>query len=1158
MTVISRKSRALLLSATAISLVLSSAAHPQTAPNAGDTVAIPVAPNTEPEARQPDATGFSLSLDGVAITGDPQFEDEIRRTDLALSQANVQVTFDGLGVAPRLNVKTVGTNTAYRVGDTVTLRSEANYPAFIARTEMRLIDRAAIGGPRLIGVIAAPVNGSVSIVLPQGDDIVAVYRAYDANGRFDETQALPLMQRDDRRMSDNEEGTDFTAVRNIPVSGGAVTVAADGAEPGSVLRTLGEEVRADAQGRLVVQRILPPGDYDVDVSVQSNGLRTQVERPIVIPQSEWFYTAIADLTYGIYSKDGSDDTETRTTGRLAGYADGKTASGYRITGSVDTGEGALDEIFERLDEKDPRAVLRRIGAAQGPQNFGDDSQIVDNTPTSGKFYLRIERDGNFALWGDYQADLTGSGYLRNERSLYGAQASYDSPTTTAAGEARLSLDLYAAQPDQLVGREVFQGTGGSVYFLQRQDITIGSETLTVEQRDADTGRVIARQTLVAGRDYDINYLQGVITLFNPLTSSTNPNLIQSNPGGDVVVNLVSQYEYTPVATDVDGFSQGGRIEAWANDNLRLGVTAMSDDTGGADQTSVGVDVRVERGDNSFVQLDFAESDGPGYGASFSSDGGVLIDNTAGAAGKGRAFKLEGQADLGDFSEDRSGVVGGYYEERTEGFSTLDYQVTATTGDETLAGVYARSATDAGLGYKVYADLYENAVGHEKTEVGAEVSSDINTQLSYTVGVEHLDEVTRTTNGSRTDVAGRITYSPRDGLSYSIFGQNAVNTDGLDAFNRLGLGVSAEVGNGWKLSAEISDGTGGFGARALAAWSDEAGNSTYFGYALDAGRAIDAGVSSRDNGGKYIVGGRRQISTDLAVVSENSYDIFGSARNLTNMYGVEYAQNDFLTYSAALEIGQIADDVNGDFDRQALSFGVRFDKEALTGRARVEYRQERASNGSTRNDLDAIFFTADARYQIDEAQRLVFRIDASETKTDGSSLLDGALIDASIGYALRPVENERLNIIASYRYLFDMFGQEIDGVAGSGPVQESHVADLQLSYDLSRQWTLGAKIGGRWTDSAADSSMALTSNDAWLGVLNARYNVVHNWDVLVEARVFDAVDANATETGALAAVYRHFGNNAKVGVGYNFTSFSDDLTDLTQDDQGLFINFIAKF
>lgn len=36
------------------------------------------------------------------------------------------------------------------------------------------------------------------------------------------------------------------------------------------------------------------------------------------------------------------------------------------------------------------------------------------------------------------------------------------------------------------------------------------------------------------------------------------------------------------------------------------------------------------------------------------------------------------------------------------------------------------------------------------------------------------------------------------------------------------------------------------------------------------------------------------------------------------------------------------------------------------------------------------------------------------------------------------------------------------------------------------------------------------------------------------------------------------NNVKLGLGYNTDSFSDDLTDQTYDDEGLFINFIAKF
>jgi len=41
------------------------------------------------------------------------------------------------------------------------------------------------------------------------------------------------------------------------------------------------------------------------------------------------------------------------------------------------------------------------------------------------------------------------------------------------------------------------------------------------------------------------------------------------------------------------------------------------------------------------------------------------------------------------------------------------------------------------------------------------------------------------------------------------------------------------------------------------------------------------------------------------------------------------------------------------------------------------------------------------------------------------------------------------------------------------------------------------------------------------------------------------------------LYRHIGNHVKFGVGYNFSRFSDDLTDLSYDHQGLFINIIGK-
>ena len=84
------------------------------------------------------------------------------------------------------------------------------------------------------------------------------------------------------------------------------------------------------------------------------------------------------------------------------------------------------------------------------------------------------------------------------------------------------------------------------------------------------------------------------------------------------------------------------------------------------------------------------------------------------------------------------------------------------------------------------------------------------------------------------------------------------------------------------------------------------------------------------------------------------------------------------------------------------------------------------------------------------------------------------------------------------------------------------------------------------------------NDAWLAVATGRFHATKAWDVLLEYRVFEASDAGFSEDGALAAIYRHVGDHVKVGIGYNFTTFSDDLTDLTRDDKGLFLNVIAKF
>ena len=59
-------------------------------------------------------------------------------------------------------------------------------------------------------------------------------------------------------------------------------------------------------------------------------------------------------------------------------------------------------------------------------------------------------------------------------------------------------------------------------------------------------------------------------------------------------------------------------------------------------------------------------------------------------------------------------------------------------------------------------------------------------------------------------------------------------------------------------------------------------------------------------------------------------------------------------------------------------------------------------------------------------------------------------------------------------------------------------------------------------------------------------------------MLDLPDAQDRLSGVLVGVYRHLGKYIKLGGGYNFSRFSDDLTQLDYKHQGFFINVIGKY
>ena len=59
------------------------------------------------------------------------------------------------------------------------------------------------------------------------------------------------------------------------------------------------------------------------------------------------------------------------------------------------------------------------------------------------------------------------------------------------------------------------------------------------------------------------------------------------------------------------------------------------------------------------------------------------------------------------------------------------------------------------------------------------------------------------------------------------------------------------------------------------------------------------------------------------------------------------------------------------------------------------------------------------------------------------------------------------------------------------------------------------------------------------------------------RMLDLPDQDQRKAGAVLTFYQYLGEHFKVGIGYNFTDFSDDPTDLTYDDHGVFFNLVGS-
>ena len=1131
--------------------------------------------------------GFRISVDGVADGEDAGEVDAQRRADVALAGADVVLQIDPMKPAPVLNIapdrKTVG------AGQAVGFRTFSNYPTFVERAEVRIFRPDAATTQTPIATLPVALGGAVEWSAPADmEGARYVLRVYDRRGRFDETEPGDLSIVSD--VSDYPvPPEDILAenrrtMANIPVSGARVTVRVVGAAQGERVSIMGYPALVDDAGVAFAQVILPPGHHDVRVTLTgADGATRSIVRPADVPDNDEFYVVQAEITAGTQKISGdptlsaapdSDPDKNYVDGRLAFYYSGLLGRDWRLVASADTQEGRLEDLFTNFTKKDTRSLLRRIDPETSWPVFGDDSTLEDDAPTSGKFYVRVENGDSRVMWGDFQTSLTGTDLANYSRSLYGAQLQYRTQEHTSFGDPVVRIDAFGADPGTAPARDEFRGTGGSVYFLRRQDVTQGSERVFIEVRDRDSGLVKSRQELQPARDFDINYLQGRIFLREPLNSTASGASFvrDASMAGDPAY-LVVAYEYAPGLTAPEAWVYGGRTQAWIAEMVQVGATGYHDGADGAEQTVVASDVTVRFAPGAYVRGEIARSDGSGVGEMLSGTGGYDFTLLRPLPRKATAKRIEGALDLSEITDRMTGRMSAYWQDREAGFSAPG-QITAN-GAETQFGAAVDVTFASKIRFNLEADSRDNDY-EKRVVVEGGVEAPLFDGYYVSLGARHddrqdnggaslLPNLSPTLNetGARTDGVVTLGLRPKDAevgatpaWDVYVFGQATLDRDATRRRNdRYGLGGQFRAWEGTNLEAEVSDGDLGLGARIGMNQQVDDDTSIYLSYLLAAENpdACDPGRQGQITGGV-----KRRYSDAVNAFGEGRYAHGAGPTGFTQNYGINFTPSERWSFALGYETGTLSEPTSGDIERNAVSGTVNYGHDDARGSLTLEYRDDDSAQSGSR---EAFVWRALVGADLDEDWRAFVKFNGAKTNDASDATLEADFIEATLGAAYRPVSNDRWNALLKYTYLEDLPSpaQVSAGGLSIDYAQRGHIAAADITYDVTQWLTVGGKVAWKKAELrlSRDGSAPWFSQTSTFGALRLDAEFIKDWSAVAEYRVLDVSDIDA-RSGGVAAVYYTVNTNLRVGAGYNFTDFSDDLSETSYDARGAFFNLIAAY
>jgi len=890
------------------------------------------------------------------------------------------------------------------------------------------------------------------------------------------------------------------------------------------------------------------GINDIELNVvDPEGFDGTISREVTVSDTVLFFMAFADGKVGQLQGKGylqgagmDDSKEYYSEGRVAYYLKGVIAGKYIITSAFDTGTDEFDTMFSDLDKGQNDRLLTNIDPDKIYPVYGDSSTVVYDSQSQGKFYLALDSDELHALVGNYQLTMSDTELAGYNRTLYGGQVRYQSVSRTEYGQPETQVVVFGAEVRQAHIRDEMKATGGSLYYLSHKDVIEGSEQVTLVVRDSDTGLLINRVPQEVNVDYTIKYEEGRILFNRPVSSVVEDSgiidqaLLAGNP-------VYIEIDYEIEVPSFEKSAYGGRVKQQVGDHLAVGGTYVRDELASGRYEMTGMDTEVRFGKNSRIIGEYAESSGVDSQLYVSEDGGLSFnEETPNGVLEGNAWKAAAELDVGEwFGISNRFMIGGYYKRLQSGFMTGGNFMERGTEKTGLNMHLKLSKKDSLLARYDTEDMESSAT------TGSQKSDSATVQLVHNEDWWGIDGELQTREQTGADRSSYGALRLRLALTEKLtsYVQHQQTLEGEEQ-NRSTIGLEYQLLESLKVQGSVASGTGGQAAEAGAVLS--LGEKRV--YLTE--RVIEENADRSTAtilGAEAPLGERSRMYTEYqwehAEDSNRNVSLLGAQKEWTVVDGLRFLlTGEFTSVDSTASAGE----------RYTVSSGLLYaDPSGLAASTRNEVRRETGTNNRvqylTINNLE---------FKLNQDLSMLGKYRYSVTRDLRLDRDEAQFEERSIGLAYRPVRHDRFNALTRYTHLTDQRPAGTGLLSSMTTVKD--VASLEWSFDINRyiEWV---EKGAMKVQTEETASMPDATTHTYLNINRMNLNVWKKIAVGLEYRMLIQHEADDRREGWLTEIMWEAVKNIRLGVGYNFTDFSDnEFSDNNYSVQGWFFRLQAKY